>query len=176
MMIHGWSIIAILLAIALPLIDYVIFRPRRLAWGRDDVVVLRGIERLIYLGFLVTLAALVISSVFMLAIGRHMHGWMLILHMLAAPIWSICIAGLALLWTNDERSPGDRAQRVAFCTIVVASFLNIISAMFAMMTWFGSEGQRVLLNLHRYSALGLLVAAAYQAGRLLLSRRANSAM
>ncbi len=174
-MIQAMSILAILLAIGLPVIDYLVFRPRRLAWGRDDGAVLRGIERLIYLVFIVTLAGLVVSSVFMLAIGDRMHRWMLILHMLMAPIWSICIAGLALLWTNDERSPGDRAQRVMFCITVVASFLVILSAMLAMMTWFGSDGQRILLNLHRYSALVLLVAAAYQAARL-LTRRPASAM
>jgi tRNA threonylcarbamoyladenosine biosynthesis protein TsaB len=48
--------------------------------------------------------------------------------------------------------------------------LVILSAMLAMMTWFGSDGQRTLLNLHRYSALVLLVAAAYQAARLLTRR------
>jgi hypothetical protein len=63
-------------------------------------------------------------------------------------------------------------QRLTFCVIVVAAFLNILSAMLAMMTWFGSDGQRILLNLHRYSALVLLVAAAYQAARLLTRRSA----
>jgi hypothetical protein len=174
-MIRIWSILAILLAIGLPLLELLVLRPRRRAWGRDEHVALRGVERLIYLIFLVTLAGLVISSVFMLAIGDRMHRWMLILHMLLAPIWSICIAALALLWNHDERAPGDRAQHVAFCFIVVAGFLNIMSAMLAMMTWFGSDGQRTLLNLHRYSALVLLVAAAYQAARL-LTRRSSSAM
>ena len=171
-MIHALSILAILLAIGLPLLDFLVFRPRRLAFGSDSAA-LRGIERLIYLVFLVTLAGLVISSVFMLAIGEHMHRWMLILHMLLAPVWSLCIAGLALLWTSDESPMRDRSERIAFCTVVVASFLVIISAMFGMMTWFGSDGQRTLLNLHRYSALVLLVAAAYQAGRLLTRRRAT---
>jgi hypothetical protein len=174
-MIQAMSIVAILLAIGLPVLDYVVFRPRRLAWGRDESAGLRGVDRMIYLIFLITLAGMVVSSVFMLAIGERMHRWMLILHMVLAPIWSICIAGLALLWTNDERSPADRVQRVTFCTIVVASFLNILSAMLAMMMWFGSDGQRTLLNLHRYSALVLLVAAAYQAARL-LSRRPAGAM
>jgi hypothetical protein len=174
-MIQMWSILAILLAIGLPVLDFLIFRPRRHAFGREQYA-LRGVERLIYLGFIVTLAGLVISSVFMLAIGDRMHRWMLILHMLLAPIWSLCIAGLALLWTRDvdDRSMRERVERVTFCVIVVASFLNIISAMLAMMTWFGSEGQRTLLNLHRYSALVLLVAAAYQAARLLGRRRSSA--
>ncbi|MEA2735657.1 MAG: hypothetical protein QOE14_2108 [Humisphaera sp.] len=172
-MIQTLSILAILLAIGLPLLDFVVFRPRRRTFGRDDVA-LRGVERLIYLVFLVTLAGMVISSVFMLAIGDHMHRWMLILHMTLAPLWALSITGLALLWTNDSRSNRDVGERVAFCIVVVASFLTITSAMLGMMTWFGSDGQRTLLNLHRISALALLVAAAYQAGRLLARQRSGA--
>jgi hypothetical protein len=174
-MIHALSILAILLAIGLPLLDFFLLRPRRLAFGTDSAA-LRGVERLVYLIFLVTLAGLVISSVFMLAIGQHMHGWMLILHMVLAPIWSLCIAGLALLWTSEESPMRDRSERIAFCAVIVAGFLVILSAMFGMMTWFGSGGQRTLLNLHRYSALVLLVAAAYQAGRLLSRRRRRTTL
>jgi hypothetical protein len=172
-MIQFLSVLAILLAIGLPVLDFFVLRPRRLMFGSDSAA-LRGVERLIYLVFLITLAGLVISSVCMLAIGDRMHRWMLILHMVLAPLWSLCIAGLALLWTNDDRPMRDRSERVAFCTVVVASFLIIISAMLGMMTWFGSDGQRTLLNLHRYSALVLLIAAAYQAARLLGRRRASA--
>ncbi len=173
-MIQFLSILAILLAIGLLVLDLVIFRPRRIAFGRENAA-LRGVERAIYLVFVVTLAGLVISSVFMLAIGERMHRWMLILHMTLAPIWALCVTGLSLLWTNEDRSRRDASERIAACIVVVASFLVIISAMLGMMTWFGSGGQRILLNLHRYSALVLLVVAAYQAARL-LTRRPLSAL
>ena len=169
-MIQALSILAILLAIGLPLLDFAVFRPRRHTFGRDSGA-LRGLERTIYLVFLAALAGMVVSSIFMLAIGDRMHRWMLILHMTLAPVFALCVTGLALLWAYDAGDRFARAERVAFCVVVVASFLTITSALLGMMTWFGSDGQRTLLNLHRYGALVLFVAAAYQAWRLLTKRR-----
>jgi hypothetical protein len=42
--------------------------------------------------------------------------------------------------------------------------------MLLMMSWFGSDAQHTLLNLHTYSALILLIATVYQAYRLLAGR------
>ena len=172
-MIQLLSILAILVAIALPVLDYAFFRPRRRAFGRDETVI-RGLERVVYLLFVIAVAGMVLSSVFMLAFGSRMHGWMLILHMTLAPLFSLCVAGLAVIWMDDAAGRFDGWERVAFCVVVVSSFLTILSAMLSMMTWFGSDGQRTLLNLHRYSALVLFVAAAYQAWRLLTKRRVDS--
>jgi cytochrome bd-type quinol oxidase subunit 2 len=173
-MIQLLSILAILLAIALPVLDYAFFRPRRRALGRDDAVV-RGVERAIYLVFLVALAGMVVSSIFMLAIGDRMHRWMLILHMTLAPLFALCVTGLALLWTNDSRGPREPGERVAFWIVILSSFLTILSAMLGMMTWFGSGGQEILLNVHRVSSLVLFVAAAYQAWRLLTKQQPSAA-
>jgi hypothetical protein len=176
------SILAILMAIALPVVDYVAFRPRRRAFGRDDAA-LRGVERAVYLVFLVALAGMVVSSIFMLAFGERMHRWMLILHMTLAPLFALCVTALAVLWqstaADDDnprgprgpREPGRGGERIAFCIVIVASFLTILSAMLGMMTWFGSDGQEILLNFHRISSFVLFVAAAYLAWRLLSKQR-----
>jgi hypothetical protein len=172
------SILAILLAIGLPVLDYAFFRPRRRAFGRDDAA-LRGVERAIYLVFLLALAGMVVSSIFMLAFGQRMHRWMLILHMTLAPLFALCVTALAVLWQGtatpddprDARGPRETGERIAFCTVVVSSFLVILSAMLGMMTWFGSDGQVILLNIHRVSSFILFVAAAYLAWRLLSKQR-----
>jgi hypothetical protein len=39
--------------------------------------------------------------------------------------------------------------------------------MFMMMSWFDTDWQRCLLNVHRVSSMVLVIAAAAQAGRLL---------
>jgi len=171
------SILAILLAVGLPVLDYAFFRPRRRAFGRDDAI-LRGVERAIYLVFVVALAGMVVSSIFMLAVGERMHRWMLILHMTLAPLFALCVTALAVLWQSTaaadddlRRGPREPGERFAFCTVIVASFLTILSAMLGMMTWFGSDGQRLLLNIHRISSLVLFVAAAFLAWRLLSKQR-----
>jgi len=105
----------------------------------------------------------------MLAIGSRMHGWMLILHMTIAPLFAICIAALSLLWSSRRRASP------VLLLVLLASFLTIVTALLGMTSWFGSDGQRTLLTLHRVSAMLLLIAAAWQASQMLLSQHAQSA-
>ena len=158
---QAMSILAIVLAIALPAFDLAVVRPRRAAQPP------RGLERLVYLVFLVALALMVLSSILPLAFGRSMHGWMLILHMSIAPLFALAIAGLALLWA-------DRPSLVVW-VVLAASFVTIVSALFSMMTWFGSDWQRMLLDTHRVSSMVVMVAAAVLAGRTWLAERPTDA-
>ena len=168
-MFQALSIIALVLAIGLPLLDLAVFRPRRRAAAPADAAI-RGAEWAIYLLFLIALLGMVVSSILMLAIGERMHRWMLIVHMSIAPLFAICIAALALLWADMNASPRTPAgTRLAFWMVLASALVTIVSALLGMMTWFGSFGQETLLNLHRISAMVLIVAAACQAGRLLLS-------
>ncbi|MGB7159463.1 MAG: hypothetical protein WBD40_15455 [Tepidisphaeraceae bacterium] len=172
-MIQTLSILGLVIAVALPILDYVVFRPRRATFANG--VVLRGVQRLIYLAFLIALIGLALSGIASLAFGERMHGWLLILHMTLAPLFSVCVAGLALLWAEQARLTRDPAdvtgfrtgETIAFWLVIATSFVTILSAMLGMMSWFGSDAQEILLNLHRISAIILTVAAAYQAGRLL---------
>ena len=166
-MFQALSIIALVLAIGLPLLDLAVFRPRRRATAPAEASI-RGVEWAIYLLFLIALVGMVVSSILMLAIGERMHRWMLIVHMSIAPLFAICIAALALLWAEMNASPRMPAgTRLVFWLVVLSALVTIVSALLGMMTWFGSIGQEILLNLHRISAMVLLVAAACQAGRLL---------
>ena len=183
-MIQTLSILGLLIAIALPLIDLIVFRPRRatLAGAAD----LRGVERLIYVVFLVALAGMAVSGILPVAFGSRMARWGLILHMTLAPLFSVCVAALAVLWAEQARwARGGAVTRfragetLAFWLVVAAAFVTVLSAMLGMMSWFGSDGQVTLLNLHRVGALVLLIAAAFQAARLLprgnATRRAAAA-
>src|SRR5262249_44038365 len=90
-----------------------------------------------------------------------MRGWLLLLHMSIAPLFAIAIMFLSVAW----------AERVSelLRLILLAAFVTILSAMFMMMSWFGTDWQRWLLGMHRISSMVLVVAAASQAGRMLLS-------
>lgn len=173
-MIQTLSILALLLAIALAAMDYFVLRPRRAKSAPSASM--RKIEWLIYVVFLIALAGMVLSGILPLAFDQRMHHWMLILHMTLAPIFSICIAALAVLWSGQRQveRPDDatrlHGERIAFWLVVASSFVVITSAMLGMMSWFGSEWQECLLNVHRGGAFVLLIAAAYQAARLLPKR------
>ena len=59
--------------------------------------------------------------------------------------------------------------------VILSSFVTILTAMFTMMTWFGSDWQRWLLDVHRLASMVLLVAAAAQAGRMLFAGGGDAA-
>ena len=154
------SILTIVLAVALPAFDLAVVRPRRAERAR------RGGERLVYLVFFLALALMVLSSILLLAFGGHMRGWMLILHMSVAPVFAVAVAGLALLWA-------ERATLVTW-VVLASALVSTVTALFQMMTWFGSDWQRLLLDAHRVSSMVLVVAAAVQAARVWLAAPAPS--
>ncbi len=187
-MIRTITIIGLIIAVWLPLVDYAVFRPRRKALGEASRI--RGFEGLVYIGFLLAVALMALSSFGMILIGQSMHRWMLILHMSVAPIFATCLTVLALMWAEQSQfrpadsaggttagSPGQRfhcGEKFAFWVTVLAGFLTISTAMLLMMSWFGSSAQWKLLNLHRLSALLLLIAAVSHGARILLGRSASS--
>lgn len=151
------SILTILIAIALVVFDVTVLRHRRVVTGA------RGFERGVYLLFVLALLLTTISSIVPLALGSHMAHWLLILHMLAAPLFAICAALLALLWANLSR------WTIETWLVITGSFLTVLSAMFGMMSWFGSDTQHWLLNVHGISSMVVVIGAAGQAGRMLAS-------
>ncbi|HYE21551.1 MAG TPA: hypothetical protein VEA69_24105 [Tepidisphaeraceae bacterium] len=174
--------IGIVLAVWLALIDYAVMRPKRKALPGAR---LRGFEGLVYLGFLGCVLLMSVSSFGMIAVGEHMHRWMLIVHMSVAPPYAVCLTILALMWAEQSQFRGERAaesaalgerfypgEKLAFWVTVAAGFVTIATAMLGMMTWFGSDGQIVLLNTHRIAALVVLVSAVFHGTRVLLGRPA----
>jgi hypothetical protein len=169
-------LLGLLVAIALPLIDAAVFRPRRRALVGGAL--LKG-ERLMYLVFVIAVALMAVSSLGMLLIGDRMTRWMLILHMSVAPLFAIVLTALALLWAEQNALERDAAgladrfypgEKFTFWLVVLAGLTTIATAMLGMMSWFGSDAQQTLLNVHRYSALSLLIATVYHAYRLLAGR------
>jgi hypothetical protein len=155
--IQALAILTILLAVALPLI----------LRGRDrQTATEAAIGRVWHLLFLVCTGLMALSSVVVVAVGSSMHGWMLLLHMSIAPVFAIAIMFLSVAW----------AERVSelLRLVLLSAFVTIVSAMFMMMTWFGTDWQRWLMNVHRVSSMVLVVAAAAQAGRLLLTPRTGA--
>ena len=169
-------LLSLLVAIALPLIDAAVFRPRRKSLPPSR---LSKAELLIYVLFILSVALMALSSLGMLLVGGRMHRWMLILHMSVAPLFAIALTVLALLWAEqnameraassaeDRFNPG---EKLAFWLVVITGLLTTATAMLLMMSWFGSDAQHTLLTLHTYSALVLLIATVYQAYRLLAGR------
>ena len=173
-MLRTLTTIGLLVAIALPLWDLAMFRPGRRALAGAPR--LFWIERLIYAVFLIAVLLMALSSFGMILVGQSMHGWMLILHMSVAGLFAVMLTALAVLWAEQAsftRDPATRfytGEKVAFWLTVAAGFSTILSAMLGMMSWFGTVGQSILLDVHRYSALVLLICAIFHGYRLLIGR------
>ena len=176
-MLRFLTTLGILIAIALPLIDMVLYRPARRALANPRLF---RIERLIYVVFLAAALLQAVSSFGSIVMGSRMSGWLLNLHMAAAGLFAVTITALGVLWAEQASFAPEGSRRfylgekVAFWLMLVSAFATIGSAMLGMMSWFGTDGQIALLRVHRYSGLVLLICVVFHGYRVLLGRPAGS--
>jgi cytochrome b subunit of formate dehydrogenase len=108
--------------------------------------------------------------------GVAISGWWLMIHATAAPVFAACIAILAVLWADRNRldknywpllnrilgrqpksavapERHELKLRICFWIILVLSLPVILSAVVSMFPIFGTHGQEVLLQIHRYCTL-----------------------
>ncbi len=114
--------------------------------------------------------------------GNSVSGALLFIHVIAAPVFAVCIAAVAVLWVRHHRldkanwqsllrltllqpAPVERhaqtaelGQKLRFWAILLSSASAILSIVLSMYPLFGTYGQTVLLHLHGYSALFLVLA------------------
>jgi hypothetical protein len=118
-----------------------------------------------------------------LLFGDHLSGTLLILHVTAAPFFVLSLMLFllfrahfqqfdaddfsALKTFRDERKsaelkklPVQTMDKLLFWLFAVITLPAILSMIFSMYPFIGTEGQQWLLNIHRYSVLLLLIIAA----------------
>jgi len=146
------------------------------------------LRKLVYLLALLCFLVLAITSFYpVLVLRESIHGYWLMLHATFAPVFAICLAVLAVMWAGNccfnksdwpwlqrilervtpvkrvgeepsNKCPG-LGQKITFWLIIVLALPVILSVVLSMFPFFGTDGQEFLLNLHRYSALLLALAA-----------------
>jgi hypothetical protein len=101
-----------------------------------------------------------------------MRGWILMLHVAAAPLFAIGIAGIALAWADRRqysKSPGpgeiDSWQKFLFWAMLTLALVVILSAVLPMTPLFGQDSLELLYKTHRYSSLFFVLAAVLHAVR-----------
>jgi len=146
------------------------------------------LRKLVYLLALLCFLVLAITSFYpVLVLRESIHGYWLMLHATFAPVFAACLAVLAVMWAGNccfnksdwpwlqrilervtlvkrvgeepsNKCPG-LGQKITFWLIVLLALPVILSVVLSMFPFFGTDGQEFLLNLHRYSALLLALAA-----------------
>ena len=143
------------------------------------------LRKLIYLLALLCFVVLVITGFYpVLFLNEHLSGYLLMVHATFAPVFAGCLAVLAVMWADNCRfdktdwpwlqrllrrapvaEPPDAkyslVRKICFWLIVVLALPVILSVVLGMFPLFGTEGQELLLNLHRYSTLLLAAVAIF---------------
>src|SRR6266576_3377077 len=96
-------------------------------------------------------------------------GWILILHCLAAPLFAIGIALIALLWAGAYMR-GTCVGGCSFWLMMISGMVAIFSIAFTMTPLFAN--QHFLLSVHRWSSLALVFFMALHAARVFAASRA----
>jgi len=147
--------------------------------------ILRG---LVYLAAVVCGAVLAITGFYPVLIkGKHISGYLMMLHATCAPVFAACMAALAVMWagrcrferfdcpltvrlvswlggkeTCDEVACGSSGvgQKALFWLLIVLSLPLILSIVLSMFPLFGTHYQNLFLGIHRYVAAVFVLAAA----------------
>jgi hypothetical protein len=163
------AIIAILLAAAI-----VFFRVSGglSAAGPSPLREGRPWQRLIWLIMLVGAAVCGLTGIGTFIIwGPPIGGWTLILHCLAAPLFAVGIALIALLWAGSYMR-GNCAGACSFWGMLISGLIAMFSIAFTMTPLFGGANQHLLISVHRWSSLALVFFMALHAARVAAASRA----
>ena len=141
---------------------------------------LAGARRSSYVLAMLLAAVLAISGFLQVIItGGHLTGTLLLIHIIAAPLFALTLALASLLWSHDQqlreqdlpvlsgliRTGTVRGNnglavlaRALYWLMLVLALPLILSIILSLYPLFGTEGENTLIALHGYSALALLVA------------------
>jgi hypothetical protein len=109
--------------------------------------------------------------------GSSPSGVLLLVHMIAAPLFALTLAAVSLLWSHEQQvreadlpvlgravrawsleGPDGMAAiaRVLYWAVLVLSLPLILSIILSLFPLFGTAGENCLIGLHGYSALALV--------------------
>ena len=137
---------------------------------------------LIYLAVLFCFIILAITGFYpTLILGKHITGYLVMVHATFAPVFAVCLAVLAVMWAQRwrftggdwpwfervvrwatlEDNPGENnfhkssglGRKISFWLIIFLALPLILSIVLSMLPLFGTHWQELLLSMHGYTAL-----------------------
>ncbi len=141
-------------------------------------------ERLVYLGTLLGVAVLAVTSFYSVLSLGAMSGWWLFVHMFGAGTMVAVLPLLAINWAGPSRFGKDRAgeneetyaprffwiPKLMFWLFLLSGLTVVVTMLLSMLPLFGTDGLHSLLDLHRYAGLMAVVTLAVHFYCLLLQR------
>ena len=134
--------------------------------------------------YILTLTAFIIllftGFIPVVILGQHLSGYLLMIHAMVAPFFAVGLAllvlltahqhrfnpddrsGLQKLFQKAENSPGQNVlEKVSYWFIIMVAIPAIASVVLSMYPMFGTHGQEILLQSHRYGMLLLVIAGLF---------------
>lgn len=137
---------------------------------------------LVYLAVLFCFVVLAMTGFYpTLVLGKHISGYLVMVHATFAPVFAVCLAVLAVMWSRRWRfTSGDWplferlvrwatsakspvadtydqssgfGKKISFWLIIFLALPLILSIVLSMFPLFGTHWQELLLGMHRYTAL-----------------------
>lgn len=148
------------------------------------------LEKLLFICFFGSFLYLAASGFFFAVfVPRGLFGFPLIGHVMAGGLFAVCLTLVVIFKGREFTSIPDpliltpalfdpkrlgitaaRTKHAAFWFFVLAGFLLTLSALLPMMPLLRTPGQKLMFELHRYSALAAVLAAMIYAGLELFER------
>jgi len=154
----------------------------------QKLTLLGAFKKLVYLVALLCFCVLAVNGFFAaVVLEKSISGYWIMLQTTAGGVFAVCVAILAVMWARRHRfnesdwpglqhileritltksageeplnKSGRLGQKITFWLLVVLALPLILSMVSSMFTLFGTDGQKLLLELHRYSALLFVLAA-----------------
>ena len=179
------SIIAFLVTLACIVLHRIVVPSNKRLPGNstnDRLSIIGMLRILVYLAVLFCFVVLAITGFYpTLILGKHITGYLVMVHATFAPVFAVCLAVLAVMWARRWRftggdwpwferivrwatlanNPGDNTfhknsglgQKLSFWLIIFLTLPLILSIVLSMLPLFGTHWQELLLSMHRYTAL-----------------------
>jgi formate dehydrogenase subunit gamma len=157
----------------------VIFGPKRAVGPKGERTVRRFSlwERFVHAITILGFLALAVTGFVPVFLGSALHGWFWVIHLTAAPVFSIGLIFLVMTWARDgvfascdlewamkfggylwgdKHAPAERfnaGQKAYFWVVAVMGLVSLVTGLGRAVPVFDAAGQDVLYQIHRYTAL-----------------------
>lgn len=150
------------------------------------------LSKIVYAVLLICTAVLGVTSLYSVIPAGHMEGWLLWAHLGAAGGFVVVLAAAAVMWAEASRfgparSPEPRGHsehpdreaaaprfarltRISFWVLLLAGTITLATMLLGMTSALGTEQIRTMIDIHRYSGLAVVVAAAVHFYSVCLTR------
>jgi len=184
-----YATVCIVAAVLVAAVHYVLVAQRRPRPARGMRTVRRYSlwERLVHLALLVSFLVLAATGFYAsIGWGGPMSGYLLMVHTIFGAVFAVSVAAMLVTWAAGHafappdgqwlRRGGclsaardlpagrfDAGDKVYFWLAAAAGLTTLLSTLLSMTTLFGTAGQALLYDVHRWSSLVLVIATIWHA-------------